>query len=513
MINRGVKSVDFILPAPIGGLNKRDPLSDMIQSDAIVMDNYIPTENTLKLRGGYLLYATLGAFSKTNKIETLASYQTPELSRMIAVFGGKAYQVSKGSVRLFENVNFQKSRCQTVQYKNYLYFMNGVDVPKVYYVDALGQEHFENWGFEASNLPDIKIISGAVSHEFLWFVEKNSTRAFVSSVAGNVQRTLSVFDLAQVIKWGGHLVGVTNWTVDGGTGIDDYTCFLTSEGEVLIYKGYDPSDADNFSMIGSYKLSPPIGYQCMLPFQGDVVIICQDGYIPLSKALSSNNAMFSSVAFSDKIRGLVLQRTLLYKYLEGWQGIIYSKKGYGIFNVPVGKDFEQHVININTGAWCRFTNIRAFCWCQYDGDLYFGSDNAVYQFDSTYSDNGQPIEGHVEQAYTNLGINRLKKIQLLNPRTRSLTNFKLTVYANMDYEERALQSYINVGYVGETKWSKAKWGKAKWQSLRTKKIQSQWIGHSSTGVKASLVFQTKTAGNVIEWYETGLRYETGTGVM
>ena len=31
--------------------------------------------------------------------------------------------------------------------------------------------------------------------------------------------------------------------------------------------------------------------------------------------------------------------------------------------------------------------------------------------------------------------------------------------------------------------------------------------------KASIVFKTKTQGNRIEWYETGVRYEPGSGVL
>lgn len=55
--------------------------------------------------------------------------------------------------------------------------------------------------------------------------------------------------------------------------------------------------------------------------------------------------------------------------------------------------------------------------------------------------------------------------------------------------------------------------RTKWSTLKTTKIRSQWIANSSTGFKASVVFKTKTKGNVIEWYDTGIRYQTGTGIM
>lgn len=517
-VNRGAKSADFILPAPIAGLNARDSLGAMSPNYAIRMDNYIPMDNKVALRSGYSSYVKFDTVHKS-KVETLVSYNKPSDNRMIAICGGGAYNVSSPATVSKYDVEFVESRCQTVQYKNYLYFMNGIDTPKMYYIDDEGTEHFEDWKFEATNLQPARIIAGAVSHEFLWFVEKNTLKAWYAKEAGNIAGELYSFDLAQIAKHGGQLMAIANWTVDGGAGMDDYTVFITSEGEVLVYSGYNPNSMDAWELKGSYKMSKPIGYQCTMQYQGDIVIIAEDGYIPMSKALSNANSGQSAIAFSDAIRGLVLDRTASNKDREGWQGIIYTKRGYGIFNVPVAQQFEQHVINVNTGAWCRFTGIRAFCWCQFGDKMYFGSDDAVFLFDNAYSDNGVQIEGWVEQAYTNLGTDKLKKVQLLNPKTRSSTKYQLVIYTNMDFEERDVRYYANIGTIGQTKWNEAPWSSTanpigtKWSTMKTSKIRSQWIANAATGFKASVVFKTKTKGNVIEWYDTGIRYEVGSGIL
>lgn len=519
-VNRGVKSNTYILPAPIGGLNARDSISAMQPQFAIRLDNYIPSDNKLILRSGYSSYVNLGGDNSIKAgVKTLASYTKPNDNRLIALYNKKAYNVTSPNAVSEYGIEFSDTRCQTVQYKNYLYFMNGLDIPKVFYIDDSDVEHFEDWGFTSESLQGARIIAGGVSKEFLWFVEKNTLKAWYPKEAGNISGELYSFDLAQVAKRGGQLVAVANWTIDGGQGIDDYTVFITSEGEALVYTGSNPNDANAWSLKGSYVMSKPIGYQCLLPYQGDIIIISEDGYIPLSKALATANTGQSNIAFSDLIRGLVLDRTANNKDKDGWQGIIYSKKGYGIFNVPVSQQFEQHVINVNTGAWCRFTNIRALCWSEFNGDMYFGSDDSVFKFGNAYSDNGVQIEGHIEQAYTNLGTDQLKKVQLLNPRTKSSTSYALTIYTNMDFEDKYLNYYSNIGTVGQTKWNAAKWSISenpigtKWSTLKTTKIRSQWIANNSTGFKCSVVFKTKTKGNVIEWYDTGIRFETGTGIM
>ncbi len=509
------KSINYTLPAPIRGLNVRDNLTNMDGKYAITMDNYIPLDTKVVLRKGYIEY-----IKTSHKVCTLAQYNMGNTAKFLAIYDNKLWNISsKKDVYAYENITLNNNYCRTAQYKNYLYFVNGVDVPKVYYIDENENEHFEDWGFSADNLADIRIVGVGVSKQRLWFIEKNSLKIWYPETAGNVSGVLHCFDLSQVSRFGGEIVAVANWTQDGGHGIDDLTVFITSEGEVFVYSGYDINDADNWCLKGSYKISRPIGYNCIVPYQGDIVIISEDGYIPLSKSLPLDKANSSQISFSDTIRRLVLDRTSKNFHKEGWQGIIYGRGGYAIFNVPTSNQFEQHVINVNTGAWCRFTNIRAVCWCEYNKRMYFGSDDGVYLFDEGFSDNGTHIYGVIEQAYNNLGTDNLKKVQLLNPRTKSSSAYSLVIYTNMDMEERDIDYQENIDKSSLTKWNEVKWSSqispsdTKWSTLENTSICSQWISNSSTGYKASIVFKTKTKNNQIEWYETCIRYETGNGVL
>lgn len=517
-VNRAVKSREVTLPAPIMGLNRKQPLSAMDPLFAVTMDNYIPLDSKVELRPGYVFYANLGNQSEALKVKTLASYHLPTKNRFFATYGTKIYDITNGVNPVDMGVSLSDSYCQTVQYKNYLYFMNGVDTPKAFYVDSEGIGHIGDWGFSATGLTASSIINGAVSKEFLWFVEKNTLTAWYTEQAGNIAGTLNSFDLSQFAKWGGHLVAIANWTIDGGTGIDDYTAFITSEGEIFVYSGTNPSNANSWELKGSYKISKPIGYRCTMQYQGDVIIICQDGYFPMGKALAAANAGDSLVAYSDNIRGLVVERTSKNSDSQGWQSVVYNKKGYAIFNVPVAQQYEQHVVNVATGAWCRFTNIRSMCWCIFNDDLYFGSDWQVFKFDVGNSDAGTAIEGVIEQAFNDLGVPNVKKISLVNPRTAASSPYELTVYTDVDYRKRNLQYINNVGFSGGSMWNVTPWSTTRnqisfWATDATAEIQSQWIMNSAVGVKVSVVFKTKTTGILIDWYETGIRYEVGTGIV
>ncbi len=509
-VNRAVKSRDVTIPSPILGLNCRDSVANMNPLFAVRMDNYIPNDSYIELRPGYSVYYRMGT---AKPVKTLAAYHYPKHNKFFGIWDNKIWDITTPANVINMGVTLTTTECQTVQYKNYLYFMNGVDKPQAFYIDSGGVEHIGNWGFSGTGLTDTNIISGTVSKEFLWFVEKDTLTAWYADVAGSISGTLNPFDLSQISKWGGHLVAIANWTIDGGVGIDDYTAFITSEGEVLVYYGSNPNDVSNWSLKGSYKISKPIGYRCTMQYQGDVVIICQDGYFPMGKALANANAGDSLVAFSDNIRGLVISRTSKGKDKFGWQGIIYTKKGYGIFNVPVNNQFEQHVININTGAWCRFVNIPSICWCIFEDNLYFGSHDGIYKYDTQYSDCGVAIDGVVEQAFSNLQTPQIKKVTLINPRLSTSSSFDLTVYVDTDYKKRNLSYVNNIPVPEGSLWNTSYWNVTYWTNDATEEIQSQWIMCSGVGFMISVVFKTTTSGVLIDWFDTSLRYEVGTGIM
>ena len=511
-VSRGVVSHNYSIPAPTGGLNVRDNMDNMPETDAFVMDNYIPLDNKVILRKGYQKYVLTD-----NDVKSLMTYKLPNNNHFLAFCGGDVYDItSKQQVIKYEK-NFLNSQWQYCQFKNRLIMVNGYDLPQTYYIEE-SNVYFEPIQFSGEGLILQKLINVCVSKQRLFFVEKGSLNIWYTSGVGEVQGTLNKFDMSTIFRDGGEIIAVASWTQDGGQGIDDLTVILSSEGEVAVYSGSNPNNATDWTLKGIYRMSRPLGYRCVVPYQGDNVIISEDGYIPISKALPLEQANSALISFSDKIRGLVLEKTKNNKNKFGWQGIIYGRGGYAIFNVPSNQTFEQHVVNTNTGAWCRFTNIPALCWEEFENRIFFGSRKGVYLFDEGYSDDRLYIYGHVEQAYNNLGSSYLKRIQLLNPRTKSSTKYALVIYTNMDFETTDKSYAENIGYSGLTKWNEAHWSSlsnpigTRWATLKGS-IRSQWMANSATGFKASIVFKTKTRGNLIEWFDTGVRYENGSGLL
>ena len=71
------------LPAPTGGWNARDVLSEMAPNDAVILENWFPSTTSVNQRYGYSEWAT-GLPAET---ETLMNYAGPASDKLFAACG------------------------------------------------------------------------------------------------------------------------------------------------------------------------------------------------------------------------------------------------------------------------------------------------------------------------------------------------------------------------------------------------------------------------------------------
>lgn len=136
----------------------------------------------------------------------------------------------------------------------------------------------------------------------LFFIEKDSPRAWylpVSSISG----AASQLDFSALMSEGGYLMAMATWTIDNSNGVNEYALFITSEGEVIMYSGTDPSVAANWVKNGRYRIGRPVGRRCYMRVSSDVVLITTDGFMPMSKIILTDRTQQDAI--SDKITNLV----------------------------------------------------------------------------------------------------------------------------------------------------------------------------------------------------------------
>ncbi len=168
----------------------------------------------------------------------------------------------------------------------------------------------------------------------LFFVQKDSMTFWYLPVESIGGAALD-FPLGAIARSGGFLQAMGTWTLDAGYGVDDLSAFVTSMGEVIVYKGTNPSSSDAWSEVGVWQLGQTFSRRCFFKFGGDLLLLTQDGLVPMAGALQSSR-LDPRIYLTDKIFFAVSQAATVYYAEFGWQINYFASENMLILNIPTG---------------------------------------------------------------------------------------------------------------------------------------------------------------------------------
>jgi len=348
--------------------------------------------------------------------------------------------------------------------------------------------------------------------ERLYFVEKNSLSFWYLPV-DSINGTVTEFPLGGIFKKGGYLQAMGTWTIDAGYGVDDLAVFATSNGEVAVYKGSDPSDPNDWSLVGLWNIGQTFSRKCMFKYGGDILILTEDGLVPLSAGLQSTR-LDPRVNITDKIFYAISQAADNYANNFGWQMTYFAKVNMLIVNIPVTGGSEQYVMHNITKSWGRFTNVPANCWELSGDDIYFGGNGFVGKFYDTFADAGTNIKAFVQQAYSYFDSRgQQKRFTMVRPILQTDNGLPTVLCGlSVDFETVDLTSQIsfNPAILQTGEWDNDTWDNANWGGgLTTTKI---WQGVTGLGYAGSVSMNVVSQNIEFHWASTDFVMERG-GVL
>lgn len=485
-INRGQISQTYSVPAPIKGWNARDSIAAMTRGDAALLTNFFPLTSDVVLRSGVTQHVT--AIDSGAQVETVISYKPPSGSNKLFAFTPtKLFDATTpGAAGAAVVSSLTNGRWQTTNFTtsggNFLMCVNGADKPLLYngttWVAIDGASTPAITGVTTTLLVNVNVFKQRV-----WYVETASFNAWYTA-AGALTGAVTKFDMSGVFKKGGYLMAMANWTIDAGDGLDDLAIFISSQGEVAVYQGTDPSSASTFALVGIFSIGAPIGRRCTIKYGTDLLIITVDGVVPVSKALQSGRK--GAIAISDRIAGAITAAATSYGANFGWQLQQFSEAGMLLLNVPVAVGQQQQfVMNTTTGAWCNFTGWYANCFEVHNGGLYYGTAGEVRHAWSGFSDNGAQIVGDMAGAFDYFG-NRdgLKQIMLLRPVVAwDINPGEMLVGVDVDFAITTPTGAISFPTGGGSTWDSGLWDTAVWGGGTT--INKDWYSAPGYGYAIS----------------------------
>lgn len=438
------------LGSSIGGLNLADPLDNMGAQYAIQMDNVIPDPDGDKVRSGHVKLAS-GIFKKiipvpfsgnekiiTAKDANLYLYDPSDWTASPTTKGG------------FSTDDWTYCPFVDGSGTQHLFMANGVDTPQDY-TTANG---ISDTGFTVSGL---KLNSPMAFKNTMYFVGGDWDIYYGGTQA--ISGSLTKFSVGSFFRKGGRILTIQNWTQDAGQGMDDIFVIISTEGEVMLYTGTNPEESD-WRTLGVFNIPRPIGKNCCEMVGADIIIITENGYLPLSRVLSDLRANRTSI--SSLINPIVRNMN----FSQNWEIHFYSKKGWLIINAPSllsGYSHEQHVLNLNTNAWCRFVGMDAQSWCVLFDKIYFCNANGIFQADVGTTDDGEWITYQIQKAYNTFGTPERKQLIRMVPRFSSYAENVVYKRINSDFKvgkNRLLINQENAGY--SSYWDDAIWDVNYW---------------------------------------------------
>ena len=344
----------------------------------------------------------------------------------------------------------------------------------------------------------------------LYFTQKDTLACWyldVNSIGG----AANPLYFGSIARNGGYLQAMGTWTLDAGQGADDYAVFVTSMGEVIVYNGTDPTTAATWALKGVWQLGQTFSRRCFFKWSGDLLLLTQDGLVPLASALQSSR-LDPRVNLTDKIYYPISQACTNFYNNFGWQIQYFASENMLILSIPTDLGMEQYVMHTITKAWARFTGIQAYCWeVSGDNTMHFGGNGFVGNFYTATSDAGANITAIVQQAYSYFDSpGQNKRFTMVRPILQSDGGLpSILCGLSVDFQpldnSGAISFSPNVQSAGV--WDNAKWDKNNWGGgLITTRI---WQGVSGIGFAGSINLTAVSQGIELHWASTDYIMEKG----
>ena len=418
----------FNNPPPTGGLNLRDPISEMSPLDAIVLDNFIARQQGVEMRKGNKVHTD--APEGLTEYKSVFSYNGADTgdSKLFAAYDGDIYDVTEEPPVVSQAATGSTDdQWWTTQYSTtsgtYLLCVS----PSAGYWTYNPDGTWTNRTSACTGLPT-NVRTVAVWKERVWFTAEGDSDVYYLDAVNAIQGAAVALPMGSVLRNGGSVSALANWTIDSGFSVDDFLIVIGTEGDIGVWSGTDPTSADTFGLKGVWYIGPVPRYGVYFtPFGGDIMILSQQGLIPLSKIVAGQyNEAAANAMPASKIQPALINALTLLKNVPSWNVMMVPKESILIIKLPVNTygQYQQFVMNTITGSWSTFSNMNMVSAALMDGQLYYSDNNGQIikglfgQFDDSdiNGENGQAIEADVQASFNAYNTPaQLKKFQMARP--------------------------------------------------------------------------------------------------
>jgi hypothetical protein len=501
------------IPAPVGGLQLKSGIAALKPNEALLLDNWFPKPGYVQVRGGYTSQATgIGAL-----VGSLLEWAGPASRKFFAAKSTAIYEITAGgAVGAAAVSSLNSAYWQTVNFTtaggSFLVLCNGADSVRNY--DGTTWTTPSITGVTSSNL-----INVASYKTRLWFVEKDSTKAWYMPTSA-ISGAATSLEMGDKFTKGGKLQIIGTLSRDAGNGAQDIICFVSSRGEVIAYQGSDPTDTNNWTLIGKYMAAPPISNRALIRIDGDLGLLTSKGVVSLRQVAAGGISAADRGAITGNVDQGIIDDFTSYGALTGWEMIVHPQTRQMIVNVPTSNSTAtQYAMNIQTGKWCTYgryaSPLDATCWGIFNESLYFGtSGGTVYKAETGAQDNGSAITAQLKTSFQSYGRKGgVARITMVRPLFTAGGQVLPAIRVNVDYRNdtpMTTDEFPSTSGSAGAVWDVSLWDTGVWGDTDTP--YADWLAAQGIGTVSSINMVVRPDGMPVKLNAIDVLYEVARGM-
>jgi hypothetical protein len=502
------------LPAPVAGINAVDPIAVIPPQFCLSAVNLIADGRTMKVRPGYRNHASNVGTEDTG-VRGIIPFAGGDSANneLFATTEDGIYTVTAGGDGPWvADVSFGTADDES-GFGVWTNFVGDNGTHYAFYADeSNGLYRYDEGGAWAAvtditGVDETTLVFCHMHKGRMWFVERDTGTAWYLA-SGSIAGAATSFNFGNKFIHGGHLVGLWSWTVDGGEGIDDHLVAVSSQGDVMVYKGEDPSSVATWTLVGQYYVGvPPAGRRIAQSQGGDLYILSQYGVIPLTRLMNGALVQQENAQLSRNISPLIADRLERTRSANGWE--MRNVPGTNIYLVGTplieGDPDVQFVLSTRTAGWTVFEGLPYLTGDVFNGTFYFGDlENSVWILegdeDGVAEDGsgGDDITWSLQTVFSENGeIGMFHRAQFIRAVFLAAGAPGISIAARFDYDTSPVDAPpAPVDVSGLALWDVAIWDSAIWGSQA---VPIQQV-YGAAGIGRAVSVSMRGASNV----ETGL---------
>lgn len=505
----GIKS----FPAPVRGWIANENLAISKPQGAAELDNWFPTATGVRMRRGSARYATVGA---GGPVPAMMTYILGASETFFAATETDIYDITT-----VVDADVSPAAAVSGLTGGEWQYVQFATIGDTRLCAVNGEDAYRNFDGTTWTTP---AITGVASDElsFIWawkrrlfFIQKFTMSAWYLDV-DSFSGTATELPLGGVFTRGGSLIFGASWSLaDAGEGLVAACVFVTSEGEVAVYKGTDPDTEATWSLVGVYRVGRPLGTNAFIRAGGDLIIATDIGFVPLSQAVQRDIAALSPSAVSYPIED-AWNETVAERGTTGWQCEVWPTQQMVVVSPPnEGYDPISFMANARTGSWGRYTGWKVRSIGLLRNRMFFGTeDGRVIEAEVTGFDEGLPYTSVCVPLFDDLktpaslktaGLARATLIGRARPEPQlsMMVDYTIDLPTAPDAASAA---------DGPSVWGTALWGEGVWSEPPDKKTYADWQAVSGAGYALAPALQITSGISTapdVDLVRIDVSYETG----